>query len=114
MSKRYSLTRFPFLRETIAGAHAHLIERLTDNQPTYLNSYTLADKDDFLERAEHLRRLLTAVTMYVDTAIADIASSSNINIERREVSGMFDDIIGDLCGSLENAAERVQQAQEAA
>lgn len=106
-------TRFTPPGATILGAHAHLIERLGDNRPAHLQAAYIADADDFTQRAEHLRRLMTAVSMYVDTALEDIARSSNIELDRTYLIGLLDDLTADVCGSLENAAERVQEGRAA-
>lgn len=90
---------------SILDAHTHMVERLGDNAPAHLHASHIADSDDFTQRAEHLRRLLTAVSMYVDTALEDIARSSNIEIDRKYLIGYLEDFTADVCGTLENAAE---------
>lgn len=104
ISNRFQSPRNP----SILDAHSHMVERLGDNTPAHLHASHIADSDDFTQRAEHLRRLLTAVSMYVDTALEDIARSSNIEIDRKYLIGYLEDFTADVCGTLENAAERVQ------
>lgn len=107
ISNRFGRPRNPAF-PSILDDYAHLVERLGDNPPTHLHANYIADADDFNERAEHLRRLMTAVSMYVDTALEDIARSCNIELDRKYLMGAIEDATDDIIGTLENAAERIQ------
>lgn len=94
---------------TVIEAHIHLIERLESNLPSRIGPPYRADADDFNQRAEHLRRLMIAITDYIGVAIADIADVSH-EIDRKYVLGCLDDLTGEIVGSLTIAADDMQRA----
>ena len=94
---------------TIQGAHAHLIERLAAVPPNVISPILAADEDDLDLRADHLRIVLRATADYVSALVHDTADNSwAVQIDRKHLDGLFDDIIGDLCGAIENAAETLR------
>jgi hypothetical protein len=97
------------LASEIRGAHAHLIARLAAVPPNMINPFHQADEDDLQLRADHLRMVLRATADYVGAFMRDTAYFSHaVQIERKYLDGLFDDVIGDLCGAIENAAETVR------
>ena len=97
------------LASEIRGAHAHLIARLAAVPPNMINPFHQADEDDLQLRADHLRMVLRATADYVGALMRDTAYFSHaVQIERKRLDGIFDDVIGDLCGAIENAAETVR------
>jgi hypothetical protein len=97
------------LASEIRGAHAHLIARLAAVPPNMINPLLQADEDDLQLRADHLRVVLRATADYVGAFMRDTAYFSHaVQIERKRLDGLFDDVIGDLCGTIENAAETVR------
>lgn len=103
-------TRPAALAASLTGAHAHLIERITQNKPAALNPWYIADADDFTERAEHLRRVFLAVEDYVLAAVNDIAASSNAVVDKKYLLGCLADLTGEIVGSLENTADDLRMA----
>jgi hypothetical protein len=98
------------LASEIRGAHAHLIARLAAVPPNMINPFLQADEDDLQLRAEHLRIVLRATADYVSAFMRDTAYFSHaVQIERKYLDGLFNDVIGDLCGTIENAAETVRE-----
>jgi len=97
---------------SIRGAHAHLIARLAAVPPNMIDPRLQADEDDLQLRADHLRVVLRATADYVGALVHDTAYFSHaIQIERKRLDGIFDDVIGDLCGAIENAADRVREGR---
>jgi hypothetical protein len=97
------------LASEVRGAHAHLIERLAAVPPNMINPFLQADENDLQLRADHLRVVLRATADYVGAFMRDTASfSPAVQIERKGPDGIFDDLIGDLCGVIEKAAETVR------
>lgn len=73
-----------------------------------------ADHEDLRERAEHVQAVLNAVTVYVSAVVDDTAhNSAHLDNEAarraiaamREADDQFGDAVGDLLGSMFNAAE---------
>jgi hypothetical protein len=61
-------------------------------------------------RADHLRIVLRATADYVGALMHDTAYFSHaVQIERKRLDGIFEDVIGDLCGTIEKAADRVRE-----
>jgi len=98
------------LASEIRGAHAHLIARLAAVPPNMTNPFLQADEDDLQLRADHLRIVLRATADYVSAFMRDTASFTHaVQIDRKRLDGIFDDVIGDLCGAIENAVETVRE-----
>src|SRR5215470_14592833 len=97
------------LASSIRGAHAHLIARLAAVPPNMIDACLVADEDDLLLRADHLRCVLRATADYVGAFMRDTASFTHaMQLDRKYLDGLFDDIIGDTAGQIENAAETVR------
>jgi hypothetical protein len=98
------------LAEDILRSHKHLIERLTALPPNTIGASLNADEDDLTTRAETLRCHLLAFQQYVVAFMRDTAAFTHaLNTDRLRLDGLFRDIIGDLCGAIENAAETVRE-----
>jgi len=98
------------LASSIRGAHAHLIARLAAVPPTVINPFLQADENDLQLRADHLRIVLRATADYVGALMHDTAYFRHaVQIERKRLDGIFDDVIGDLCGAIEKAADRARE-----
>ena len=95
---------------TIQGAHAHLVERLAAQPPNVISPFLAADEDDLDLRADHLRIVLRATADYVSALVHDTADNSwAVQTDRKHLDGLFDDIIGDYVGAIEQAAETVRE-----
>jgi hypothetical protein len=95
---------------TIQGAHAHLVERLAAQPPNVISPFLAADEDDLELRADHLRIVLRATADYVSALVHDTADNSwAVQTDRKHLDGLFDDIIGDYVGAIEQAAETVRE-----
>jgi hypothetical protein len=98
------------LAEDILRSHKHLIERLAALPPNTVGTSLNADEDDLTLRAETLRCHLLATQQYVIAFMRDTAAFTHaLNTDRLRLDGLFRDIIGDLCGSIENAAETLRE-----
>lgn len=94
------------LTEDILKSHRHLIERLAALPPNTIGASLEADEEDLAIRAETLRCHLLAVQQYVIAFMRDTAAFTHaLSTDRLRLDGLFRDIIGDLCGAIENAAE---------
>jgi hypothetical protein len=111
--RRASPPAFRTAREIAADiddAYKHLIERLNANPPNQINPFNAADEDDLILRSGHLRRTLTAVADYVSACMRDTYDSTwSIQFDRKYLDGLFDDIIGDICGPIHNGAETLRE-----
>jgi hypothetical protein len=98
------------LASEIRGFHAHLIARLAAVPPNMIDPFLQPDQHDLQLRADHLRIVLHATADYVGAFMRDAAYFSHaVQIERKYLDRLLDDVIGDLCGAIENAADRVRE-----
>jgi len=98
------------LAEDILKSHRHLVERLAALPPNTVGASLEADEDDLTLRAETLRCQLLAMQQYVIAFMRDTASFTHaLSTDRLRLDGLFRDIIGDLCGAIEQAAETVRE-----
>jgi hypothetical protein len=98
------------LAEDILRSHKHLIERLAALPPNTIGASLEADEDDLTLRAETLRCQLLAMQQYVIAFMRDTAAFTHaLNTDRLRLDGLFRDIIGDLCGEIESAAETLRE-----
>jgi hypothetical protein len=98
------------LTDDILRSHRHLIERLAALPPNTIGATLEADEEDLQLRAETLRCHLLAMQQYVIAFMRDTAAFTHaLNTDRLRLDGLFRDIIGDLCGAIENAAETLRE-----
>ena len=103
------------LAEDILKSHRHLIERLAAVPPNTINPFHQADDDDLQLRADHLRIVLRATADYVGAFMRDTdASTHAMQVDRKHLDGIFNDIIGDTVGAIEQAAETLRNQGRAA
>lgn len=94
----------------IVESHGHLIDTLKALPPNVIHPFCTADAADLRERAEILQRTMRAMERYVAAFMVDTAANSwAVDLDRKWMDGLFDDLIGDCCGKIENAAERARE-----
>jgi hypothetical protein len=71
-----------------------------------------ADRFDILERADHLKTILTAVAAYAKAIVADTAHMAPTNIH--DETGYLIDATSEVIGALNNACDRMLADQEIA
>jgi hypothetical protein len=95
----------------VVDAHHALIEALAVEVPHAIIGYA-ADRFDILERAEHLKAVLAAVTSYAKAIVKDTIEYSPIVI-LDETPGLVD-TSAEIVGAFLNANDRLQGLQTAA
>jgi hypothetical protein len=68
-----------------------------------------ADRFDVLERADHLKTVLTAVTTYAKAIVADTAHMAPTNID--DETGYLSDAASEINGAFMNARDRMLEDQ---
>jgi hypothetical protein len=71
-----------------------------------------ADRFDILERADHLKTVLTAVTTYAKAIVADTAHFAPTNVS--DETGYLADAASEIIGALNAACDRMLAEQEIA
>jgi hypothetical protein len=92
-------------------AHQALMAALASETPHAIIGYA-ADRFDVLERADHLKTILTAVTTYAKAIVADTAYLAPVNVN--DETGLLADAASDITGALNDACDRMLADQEIA
>ena len=96
--------------QDIRGAHADLIRRLQALPPYRFDSRLQATPEQLELQADTLRCNLLAMQQYVVALVRDTAyHTTTIDTDRLHLDGLFRDIIGDLCGAITIAADKVRE-----
>jgi len=94
----------------IRGAHADLIRRLQALPPYRFDPRLQATPEQLELQADTLRCNLLAMQQYVVALVRDTAyHTTTIDTDRLHLDGLFRDIIGDLCGAITIAADKVRE-----
>ncbi len=94
----------------VRGAHADLVRRLQALPPYRFDPRLQATPEQLDLQAETLRCNLLAMQQYVIAFVRDTAyHTTTIDTDRLYLDGLFRDIIGDLCGAIEIAADKVRE-----
>ena len=83
--------------------YANLLDNLAEVGAPHLMGLR-ASEADIEERAEHLQKVLNAVTSYVKAVVGDTRYHAARNIE--DETGFLVDAASDIVGALRNAGER--------
>jgi hypothetical protein len=89
-------------------AHQALMAAIGAETPHQIVGYA-ADRFDVLERADHLKTILTAVTTYAKAIVADTAYLAPTNIP--DETGYLTDAASEVTGALYNACDRMLEDQ---
>ena len=85
----------------VRAAHAEFVAALAGNPPRPIPVAT--DAVDLEERAEHLKQVLNALSVYV-TAILDDTENVPGGLHLRQVEALLSDLTSDVVGSIQLAA----------
>jgi hypothetical protein len=98
----------------VQAAHITLISALASLKPHRIIGSYAADRFDILERAEHLEKVLAAVTVYTKAIVADTAYLAPCGYVADE-TGFLADAASDIVGALKNAVDKmIDDAAQAA
>jgi hypothetical protein len=104
----------PLAVPAVQAAHITLISALASLKPHRIIGSYAADRFDILERAEHLEKVLAAVTVYTKAIVADTAYLAPIGYIADE-TGFLADAASDIVGALKNAVDKmIDDAAQAA
>jgi len=99
---------------SVQAAHAALVGLLLRLKPNRILGTYAADRLDVLERADHLEKMLAAVTVYAKAIVADTARMAPIGYVADE-TGLLKDTASDIVSALKNAVDKMlDDAAEAA
>ena len=88
---------------SVGAAYAAFIAALARHPPRTI-PYD-PDAADLEDRADHLNRLLTALSTYLNTVLADTAQNVPGGLDLRQFDSLLSDLTSDLTGTLQHVAE---------
>jgi hypothetical protein len=89
-------------------AHQALMAAIGAETPHAIIGHA-ADRFDILERADHLKTVLTAITTYAKAIVADTAHFAPTNIA--DETGYLTDAASEVIGALNNACDKLLEDQ---
>jgi hypothetical protein len=92
-------------------AHQALMAAIGAETPHAIIGYA-ADRFDILERADHLKTVLAAVTTYCKAVVSDTAHFAPTNVA--DETGYLTDAASEVIGALNSACDRMLADQEIA
>ncbi len=88
----------------VRAAHAEFVASLAGEPPWPILLY--ADVSDVEDRADHLQKVLTALSDYLTVILDDSAQNVPGGLDLRQVDALLSDLASDVTGTLQHAAER--------
>src|SRR3954471_14825449 len=86
----------------IKAAHAELVAALVGQAPRPLPLFpTPTDLED---RADHLEKVLKAVSIYLTVILDDTAENVSAGLDLRDIEAARSDLVSDVVGTVRNAA----------
>ena len=64
-----------------------------------------ADATDLEDRADHLKKLLNAVSVYVTALLGDIAQNVPGGLDLRSIDALLSDLASEVTGTIQGAAD---------
>ena len=87
----------------VRAAHADLVTAVAGNPPWPIPLF--ADASDLEDRADHLKSLLDAVSVYVTAILDDTAQNVPGGLDLRSVDALLADLTSEVTGTLRKAAD---------
>jgi hypothetical protein len=113
MAQGYSLTNAiralstdgtaPLSTNSVGAAYAAFIAALVRYPPRTIPCDL--DAADFENRADHLNRLFTALSTYLNTVLADTAQNVPGGLDLRQFDALLSDLTSDVTGTLQRVTE---------
>jgi peptide subunit release factor 1 (eRF1) len=104
-SIRALITRASANPSTIRAAHVELVATLAGHPPRPIPVY--ADAIDLEDRAEHLEKVLKALSAYLTTILDDTAQNVPGGLDLRQVDAVLCDLVSEVSGTVHQAGERL-------
>ena len=89
----------------IQAAYAEFVAALAGHPPRRIPVY--ADAVDLEDRADHLKKVLDALSVYVAAILDDTAQNVPGGVDLRFIDALLSDLASDVTGTLQHAAERL-------
>jgi hypothetical protein len=87
----------------VRAAHAEFVAALAAHPPWPIPLY--ADATDLEDRADHLKTVLNAVSVYVTAILDDTAQNLPGSLDLRQIDALLSDLTSDVTGTIQRAAD---------
>jgi hypothetical protein len=88
----------------VRAAYVELVAALAGHPPRPVSID--ADATDLEERADHLNKVLNALSAYLTAMLEDIAQNVPGGLDLRQVDALRSDLASDMSGTLQHSVER--------
>ena len=89
----------------VRAALAEFVATLAEHPPWPLPIY--ADPTDLEDRADHLNKVLNAVSAYLATMLDDTAQNVPGGLDLRQIDALLSDLASEVTGTLQHAADNL-------
>jgi hypothetical protein len=89
----------------VRAAHADFVTAVAGDPPCSIPLF--ADAVDLEDRADHLKRVLEAVSVYVTTILDDTAQNVPGGLDLRGIDSLLSDLTFNVTGTIQRAADAV-------
>jgi hypothetical protein len=90
---------------SISVAHAEFVATLAEHPPRTIP--TEADAIDLEDRADHLDKVFSALSVYLTVILDDTAQNAPGRIDLRDAEAVLSDLASDLTGTIQLAADHM-------
>jgi hypothetical protein len=87
----------------VRAAHAEFAAALAGHPPWPLPLY--ADATDLEDRADHLKKVLDALSVYVTAILDDTAQNVPGGLDLHSIDALLSDLASDVTGTIQRAAD---------
>ena len=87
----------------VRAAHAEFVAAVAEHPPWPIPLY--ADATDLEDRADHLKKVLNALSVYVTAILDDTAQNVLGGLDLRQVDALLSDLTSDVTGTIQRAAD---------
>lgn len=91
------------VKNSVRAAHAEFVTALAANRPWPIPLF--ADASDLEDRADHLKTVLDAASVYVTAILDDAAQNVPGGLDLRSVDALLCDLTSEATGTLRRAAD---------
>jgi hypothetical protein len=91
----------------VRTAHAEFVTALAVAPPWPIPLF--ADAAYLEDRADHLKKVLDAVSVYVTTILDDTAQNVPGGLDLRYIDALLSDLVSDVTGTIERAADALAE-----
>ena len=91
----------------VRAAHADFVTAMAGNPPRPIPLF--ADASDLEDRADHLKTVLDALTVYVTAILDDMAQNVPGGLDLRQIDALLSDLTSEVTGTIQRAVDAMAE-----